>query len=103
MRLAMLQFTEAGRDGVSGDPGSAAETVVTPPQPSADASAAAHCLRMRSSITADRAEYFCRIRSIAVASCMQQPWSKHPIPAIRICSSYFFAVPKFSFRTFEER
>ena len=63
------------------------ETVVTPPQPSADASAAAHCLRTRSSITGDRARYFCRIRSIAVASCMQQPLSQLPIPTIRICSA----------------
>ena len=54
----------------------AAETVVTPPQPMADASAAAHCLRIRSSITGDRAKYFCRIRTIVVASCMHRRSSK---------------------------
>jgi hypothetical protein len=30
---------------------------------------------------------------------MQQPWPKRPITAIRICSSYFFAVSKPDFET----
>jgi len=77
----------------------AAETVVTPPQPMADDSAAAHCLRIRSSITGDRAKYFCRIRSIVVASCMHRRSSKNRIPTRRICLIYFFAVPNFKTST----
>ena len=92
MCLAMFQFTDTSRNGIPPSP-VAAETVVTPPQPMADASAAAHCLRIRSSITGHRAKYTCRIRSIDAASCMHRPSSKYRIPTRRNCSTYCFAVP----------
>src|SRR5208337_1009852 len=71
----------------------ATETVVTPPQPSAEASAAAHCLRIRSSISGESAKYFWRIPSIVVASCMHERSPISQIPTTPICSSYFFADP----------
>ena len=71
-----------------------AVAMVIPPQPSAIASVAAQCRRMRSSITGDNAMYLARIRSIVAASCMPQQSAKTRKPTRRICSIYFFALPK---------
>jgi hypothetical protein len=71
----------------------ARETAVTPPQPKAEASAAAHCRRMRSSITGDSARYFYRMHSIVFESRMR-PRSLHAQnPERLICIGYFFATP----------
>ncbi len=52
-------------------------TRVTPPQPSSRASAAAHCLRIRSSISGASVQYIRRIRSIARASCIYPRSGRH--------------------------
>ena len=56
----------------------AADTHDTPPHPRAQASAAAHWRRTRSSITGERDRYFCRIRSATIPSCMLASSSHHP-------------------------
>src|SRR5487761_38310 len=67
-----------------------------PPQPASRASAAAHCLRLRSSNSTATKRNLRRIRASTFASCMRR--SSHlppqsPIPTIPICQSYFFALP----------
>lgn len=52
----------------------ASATEVTPPQPRSDASVAAHCRRIRSSISPESERYLSRIRLMIVVSCVN-PYS----------------------------
>jgi hypothetical protein len=71
----------------------AVATRVTPPQPRAKASVAAHCRRILSSIRGASARYFCRIASTMVVSSIRQPSSVFRKVTSPTRSSYPFAVP----------
>src|SRR5262249_34118622 len=71
----------------------AAATAETPPQPRSAASAAAHCRRVRSSITGPRASNLRRTRSMADASCMPSLLPIHPRLTSEKCSGYRCASP----------
>src|SRR5438552_15340233 len=52
----------------------ASATEVTPPQPKADASVAAHCRRIRSSIRSESERYLSRIRLMVAVSRVNSYW-----------------------------
>ena len=67
-----------------------------PPQPTSRASAAAHCLRLRSSNSTATKRNLRRIRASTFASCMRKSSHLPPQSPIPICQSYFFALPQWS-------
>src|ERR1035441_8842522 len=68
-------------------------TDVTPPQPKSSASLAAHCRRIRSSISPDNDLYLFRIRLMMALSCVKACSPTLPPQATLICSCYCCAVP----------
>src|ERR1019366_4929380 len=68
-------------------------TAVTPPQPISSASLAAHCRRIRSSISPDSDLYLFRMRLMMALSCVKACSSTGQPQAILICLGYCFAVP----------
>jgi hypothetical protein len=64
-----------------------------PPQPASRASAAAHCLRLRSSNSTATKRNLRRIRASTFASCMRTSSHFPPHLAMPSCKGYFFALP----------
>src|ERR1022692_1286078 len=71
----------------------ATATEVTPPQPKSEASVAAHCRRIRSSIKSESDRYLSRILLMIAVSCVTSYSPQFEQDATHICSSYYFAFP----------